>query len=197
MDYQYIVGIIGDYPVPALITFYFLFILLFGETRVKISAFIIFISSALILLTASYDFSVLGYYLDTDEYVAGCKISILWDGVVVLILSKFLLKDSDAWKQWLLLAFATLCHCMITLYLSTESSEVKEYTIFFYTWYDELIIIVGILQMAASYNGMVNGVINLSRKRLRALFWIHGYCSRVIQSFSIYYRKTKKSEKRT
>jgi len=197
MEYQHIIGIIGDYPIPVLLTFYFLFISLFGEARVKKSAFIVFLSSALILCTASYDFSVLGYYLDTDEYIAGCKISILWDGVTVLILSKFLLKDSDAWKQWLLLAFATLCHCMITLYLSTDSSEVKEYTIFFYTWYDELIIIVGILQMAASYNGMVNGVIGLSRKRLRALFWVNSYYSRIFQGFGIYFRNTKKSEKRT
>ena len=66
MSYDFITGIIGDYPLPMILAFYFLFLVLFGDARIKISSFMVFISSILIVITADYDFSVIGNAVSED-----------------------------------------------------------------------------------------------------------------------------------
>lgn len=87
-----------------------------------------------------------------NEYIGKRNFMIKLDGVFALMMSMFLHKDKSAWKHSLLLAFAALCHIMILLNLKTDS-----YT-FFYTWYDELIIIVGLLQMVVSRDGITEAL---------------------------------------
>jgi hypothetical protein len=55
-------------------------------------------------------------------------------------------------KQWSLLSFAVLCHFMILYDLTVSQSLI---TGLFYTFYDELIIIVGLLQVCISSGGIM------------------------------------------
>lgn len=158
MSYGFITGIIGDYPVPTVLTFYFLFLTLFGDIRVKISSFVIFTSSLFIMITASYDFSVIGNLVSEDAFIADVGISILWDGITALILVMFIRYDDYVVRQASLLAFATTCQIMVLLYLTTTDPITKSITVLFYTWYDELIILVGLLQLLVAKNGMVDAI---------------------------------------
>lgn len=130
-----------------LMAVYFLFILIFSESRYKVHAVIIFLSSALNL------YFELPISTNIDEYIHNRNVFILWDSATMLILLLFLAFDSVAWKQALLLTFATMTHIMITYHLTT--TEPSLFSLFFYSYYDELIIMVGLLQMMVSYNGFI------------------------------------------
>ncbi len=84
----------------------------------------------------------------------------------------FLAYDKVAWKQALLLAFAVLCHSMIIYDLTISSSL---FSAFFYDFYDELIIMIGLLQMMVSYDGIVSAFSNLQKLLHRTIFYIHGF----------------------
>jgi len=172
MDYLYFSGLIGDYLSVVLASF-FLFILLFSDKRYKIHSFIIFLSSILAYSALSGDTSQMARAVTLDEYIKDCEISVLWDGVTALILTMFLVFDKNAWKQALLLAFAVLCHSMIIYDLTIASSLMSN---FFYSFYDELIILIGLLQIVASLNGYFNALRNVREFILRSRFYCYCFC---------------------
>lgn len=137
-----------------LIAAYFLFILVFGGSNNRIHAAIIFLASALNVVFE------LPESTDLASYIYNRNVSVLWDGATALILAMFLIFDKTAWKQSLLLAFATLCHIMIIYDLTIASSIIS---LFFYNFYDELIITVGILQMMVSYDGVITALRNIRK----------------------------------
>lgn len=128
---------------------YFLFILAFGGGGNRVHAAIIFLASSLNVIFE------LPLSTNVAEYVHNRNVFVLWDGATALILAMFLAFDKIAWKQALLLAFATLCHIMIIYDLTIASSI---FSLFFYSFYDELIITVGILQMMVSYDGFITAL---------------------------------------
>ncbi len=144
---------------------YFLFIILFGNKGEKPHAVIIFLSCLLNIAIP------LKESIDLSTYISNRSVYILLDGATALALTMFMMFDKTAWKQALLLSFATLCHIMIILSLKNHHAG------FFYTWYDELIIAVGLLQMMVSYDGFINALSNLQVLLLRA----YHYCSRIAQ----------------
>ena len=159
---------------------YFLFILIFGGRANRIHSAIIFLASILNIvfqLPESYDLK---------SYVYNRNVFVLWDGVTAVILTMFLVFDKTAWKQAVLLAFAVLCHSMIIYDLTISSSPL---TNFFYSFYDELIIIVGLLQMMVSYDGIISALYNLQK----LLFRINVYINSISKSFST----SKKRENQT
>lgn len=134
---------------------YFLFIFIFGNKDSKIHSVIIFLSC----------FFVIAYPLDPattqESYISKREVYTLYDGVTALILVMFIKKDKAAWKQALLLSFASLCHIMIIL------SLINQHAGFFYNWYSELIFIIGLLQMMVSYDGLTGALSNLQSLLLR------------------------------
>lgn len=144
-----------------LIAVYFLVILAFGGSKYWIHAVIIFLASALNVIFE------LPISTDLASYIYNRNVSVLWDGATALILSMFMVFDKLAWKQALLLAFATVCHIMIICHLTIASSIIS---LFFYSLYDELIITIGILQMMVSYDGFTAA---LGRMR-KYISWITG-----------------------
>ena len=80
---------------------------------------------------------------------------ILIDSAFALSCAMILRLSPSAWKHSLLLCFATFCHCMLLLSLKYD------YVSIFYLWYDELIIMVGLLQMVISYNGFTKAFRNI------------------------------------
>ena len=140
------------------IAVYFLFILVFSEPRYRVH-------SAIILLFTSLNiYFELPVSNSIEGYIANRSINISWDGVTAVALTMCFAFDKLAVKQALLLAFAITCHTVIIYDLTIASSVFSN---FFYTWYDELIIVVGLLQMGVSYNGFTTALSNLRELLLR------------------------------
>ena len=99
------------------------------------------------------------------------------DGLNAVILTAFYLKDKLALKMSFLLAFSVLCHTMINLHLIAESSFVSTA---FYAWYDELIITIGILQMAISRDGITSALRNIRE----FILWVSFYTWCFSKSFA-------------
>ncbi len=159
------------------ITAWFLFILIFSDSRYRVHAFIIGLASIININTNDL--------VEHFTYVQDVSLSILFDGATALILTMFLLFDKLAVKQSLLLAFAVLCHTMIIYDLTIASSIFSN---FFYTWYDELIIVVGLLQMGVSYNGFTTALSNFQKLLPRIVFYSHGI------NKSLYTRKERETK---
>tara|TARA_R110000782_G_scaffold65561_1_gene133447 strand:- start:602 stop:1150 length:549 start_codon:yes stop_codon:yes gene_type:complete len=94
------------------------------------------------------------------EFIRCVNSSALIDGLTALSLSMILFLDKVAFKQVLLLSFATLIHIMVIYDTTIESSY---FSLFFYNYYDELIITIGLLQMAVSHNGLRGAIVNILR----------------------------------
>lgn len=146
---------------------YFLFILLFSGKENKIHAAIIFLSCIVPV------FYPLDAATDVDSYLQKRNLYVLYDGGTALILTMFLRYDPTAWKQALLLCFATLCHIMIILNLKAHHAG------FFYNWYDELILSVLLLQMGVSYNGMVDAIRRIQKYYCRDSDNTYSYNNRI------------------
>jgi len=105
------------------------------------------------------------------DFVERKEFMMYLEGAFGLMLTMFLRHDKTAWKQALLLCFATLCHIMIILNIKAHHAG------FFYNWYDELIIAVGLLQMMVSHDGLIGAFSNLQELLLRT----HHYFNRAYQ----------------
>ena len=182
--YDYVLGITCDY-LNFPIAIYFLLITILGDSRYKVHAFIICMFSMLAFFTAPDIGNEIVRASTKDEYIKDVGISVLWDGATALILTMFMVFDRVAWKQALLLAFAVLCHSMIIYDLTIASSIFSNV---FYTWYDELIIAVGLLQMGVSYNGFTTALSNL--QTLIPRFFLYSISS----SKSLFTRKERETK---
>lgn len=114
---------------------------------------------------------------DSIEYYDTVQLIILIDSVTAFILLTNQFISGYSAKLSLTLFFAVLCHSMILLYEITTLSEVRALTIGFYTYYDELIATVGILQLLVSYDdGITSGVTGFTRPlRLLQVHILRGY----------------------
>jgi hypothetical protein len=110
--------------------------------------------------------------VDSLSYLESKAVLIKYDGAFAVCMTMFLVKDRLACKHSILLAFAVLCHTMILWDLQITSSFVS---LFFYSWYDELIILVGILQMAISRNGLNSALRGIRQHILRISFSVWCY----------------------
>lgn len=128
---------------------FFFIILLFGGRKYRVHSFIIALSSSLNVLFQ------LPLADSVESYVYNRNVGILWDGATAFILTMFLVFDKVAWKQASLLAFACFCHVMIVYDMTVSSTW---FSLFFFNYYNELIVGVGVAQMAASYDGIITAL---------------------------------------
>jgi len=98
--------------------------------------------------------------VDSLSYVESKRLLMWYDILISMLMIVLLRLDKQAWKHSLILAFAALCHFMIIYDLTIHSSFASN---LFYTWYDELIIMVGILQMVISHDGLFNALGRMRR----------------------------------
>ena len=152
------------------------------------------VSSVLILVWISITvlwMSKIPFDISTKEYLNAYiqkrEFLVQFDAVFSLIISMFLRHDKNAWKQALLLSFATFCHIMIIYDLSIYSSS---FSSLFYLYYDELIIAIGLLQMMVAYAALVNGITNSRRALSTMLCRSNAYCHGIIKNISTQ-KKTK------
>ena len=132
---------------------WFLFVIIFGDFKYLPHAAILFIMATVNILFVD----VFGM-TNPLNYIEEKYLFMWYDLSIALFMLTILLIDKQAWKHALILAFAATCHFMIIYDLTIHSSIVSD---LFYAWYDELIIMVGILQMAISYNGLSNALRNM------------------------------------
>ena len=150
----------------------FLFIAIFAK-EFRWCAFIIFIMSIL-----NHEFS---YLLNPLSYIQAHDIVLLWDSITIFLLCFFVKPSKFVLYQASLLAFAVLTHIML-LYQLTKGSNSLIY--FVAVHYDELIILIGILQIMAAYNGFIAA---LSRSR-EYLLWTSFYLHCYSQSLFVYFK---------
>jgi len=67
-------------------------------------------------------YCLVGIYMPESNFIKETSTAILIDGVTAFTLTMFLFLDRLAWKQALLLAFATVCHIMIIYDLTIAST---------------------------------------------------------------------------
>lgn len=143
---------------------WFAFILFFGSKSIRFSS---------LILTVYWLLYVILYQLklfDPLPYLDITRILNRIDGSIGLMLTMFLWVDKNASKHALLLAFAVLCHTMLLYDLTKDSNW---FSLFFYNWYDELIILVCLLQITVSYNGFNRARIDAPRKLQGSIFGVY------------------------
>lgn len=182
--------LVVKYLVYILAVWFFISVLAKG-IRGNLSSVIIFLFMIVQLIMYKENNQLYGSVEYFNEYKDELWVWIRLSGLTALALTMIFWRDDAAWKQALILAFATFVHNMVLLDLTITSNW---FSLFFYNYYDELIIIVGLLQLWVSKNGMVNGINNLFRKASRGYLWLHIRWDGGIQSLNIYFRQ-KKSEK--
>lgn len=130
--------------------------------------------SIVILLASISNILIVDVFGITEQltYVAEQGFLIKLDGLAAIVLTSLYTKDRAAFKMSLLLAFSVMCHTMLIYDLTIQSSFVSN---LFYTWYDELIIIVGLLQMVITSDGITSALRNIWEHILRSGFYSWGY----------------------
>jgi len=123
---------------------YFLVIAIFGSGQSKRHSAIIF-ASAFVLIFCSYPATS-----DINQYIINRNLDLIYEVLTCVALMMILAFDRDAWKHLLLLTFAVLCHIMIIYRLTIEYTMLSHW---FYSYYDELLILIGLSQMVVSRDG--------------------------------------------
>lgn len=128
-----------------IIALLFVFIAGFASSKYRHGAIVVFIFSSInIMLTP---------LMQSLEYVAALEILIKIDAITVLFLCLSCKSNKFSIQQAILLTFATVCHAMLLYELTISSNYISD---LFYNYYDELIILVGILQIMAARNGIIS-----------------------------------------
>lgn len=172
---------------------WFLFISLYGSKKY---------TKTCVLLTAAWGFYCCCFAFDlfahlSFEDVIGIVILLDAATAFILLTNQFISRFSI--KIAATLAFAVLCHSMILLYKITTLSEVKTLTMGFYTYYDELIATVGILQLLVSYDGIaggINGFVRSLKPPTVLLLRGYGFCIHCIKNYILHFKRKKSIEER-
>ena len=131
---------------------YFSVIAIFGNGQSKRHSVIIFLCA----------FSLLFLFPETSttlkEYVYNRNVALIYEILTCVALMMILTFDRDAWKHLALLLFAVLCHVMIIYRLTIEYTLISHW---FYLYYDELLILIGISQMVVSRDGFRTALSNV------------------------------------
>lgn len=143
------------------------FLLLSFSDKNKLCALVIL--SACILNISFVD--LLGM-ADSTTYTDDLGFLIALDGCTALALTTIFNKSKLAIPMSILLIFAIATHTMILYDLTISSSPTS---IFFYNYYDELIISIGISQMVISYNELNSALRNIREHIQRCMFYCHCY----------------------
>ena len=164
-----------------LLSVWFFILMITGNSKDKLSAFILFLFTLVNLYIFKENQHVYGSTDYFDAYVYELELAISLNGLVALSLTMVMNLDRTAWKQALLLAFATFVHTMVLCDLTIASSWFSE---FFFDHYDGFIILVGLLQIWVSYDGMVKGFNNAFRRIQSVLFRFIFHYYRIRKSLS-------------
>ena len=174
-------------PIVYIIAVVFLLVAIFGDYKYRWCSVIIFIASFINILSLGTVTSDITSEIYMLEYIDEIERSIRIDAATALALTFAFSKP--AFKQALLIAFATLCHTMLLYDLTVTSMQIS---LFFYNWYEELIILTGLLQMAAAHDGITSALYGIREHLYRVRVGYNSFSKALSRS-----SKTKKTKART
>lgn len=184
---------------PHLIPLYLSFLLFLWFLFISISANSRYRKQSVVMAVAwcFYCCCFIFKLFDPLTYIEMLKSLILIDVVTGLILVTNHFISRYSCKLALTLAFAVACHSMILLYISTDSLEVKVYAFGFYKYYDELLAMVGILQLLVSYDGgFLSGIRGITRSfRSLSVRYRRAYVRGIHYIKILFTRKKRESQK--
>jgi len=161
MSYLIFIDLVAR-AIAIVLAIYFVFILLSGDSKYKKHAFVLVAYSAIYYFMPALDQSSLTY---KQSYMQDVNVSMMIEGATGFAMLLCLpLGDKLAKFQALILAFAVMCHVMVYCNLKGDPEWIQAIAYGFYAFYDELIILVGLMQMAVSYNGFITAYNNSLRK---------------------------------
>lgn len=160
MSYLIFIDLVAR-TVSIVLAVYFIFILLSGDSKYKRHSFVLVVYSAIYFFMPELDQTSLTY---RESYTQDVNVSMLIEVAAGLAMVCLLPFDRLAKFHSLILAFAVICHCMVYCNLKVDPEWIQTIASGFYTFYDELIILVGLMQMAVSYNGIITVYNNGVRK---------------------------------
>jgi len=131
---------------------YFFVIVFFGNGQPVRHSVIIFLSCIVNIYFCSEG------DLNQAEYIIDRNKALIIEILTCFALLSIMIFDRDAWKQAALLAFAVLCHTMIIYRYTIEYTWLSQ---LFLLNYDELLILIGIVQMVVSRDGFRTAFSNL------------------------------------
>jgi len=172
MDYSIFIDLVAR-TVAIALAIYFIFILLAGDSKYKRHSLVLVVYSVVYFFMPSLDQDSLTYKAD---YLQAVDISMMIEGAAGLAMAYFLSKDSLAKYHAGILVFAIVCHFMVYYKIKGDPEWIQAIAYGFHAFYDELIIIVGLLQMAVSKNGITTAYNNAPGKLQNLVFWA-GVCS--------------------
>ena len=128
-----------------IIALMFVFTATFGNSEYRHGAIVVFIFSLVNIMLAPF--------MRGLDYVQALEVLIKIDAITVLFLCLSYKFNKFSMQQAVLVAFATICHAMLLYELTISSNYISD---LFYSYYDELIILVGVLQIMAARNGIIS-----------------------------------------
>ncbi len=136
------------------------FVLALVSKEERIYSTILFLFAVFnIMVFDLFDFTSSFNHVDKKEFL------IKLDGALGLIMTFIMYKEDKALAQAKILIFMVLCHTMVVLHLTNEESYILWFiSAPFYSLYDKLIVILALLQMWVTRDGMANGLVNVFRK---------------------------------
>lgn len=142
--------IAGNFSI--LLAIFFCFIFIFGKSEHKILSSILLLSSlfASLLEPIPPELYTTNPSLYLDRYLDNMGSLITIDGGAGLVLTMFLANSKVIVKQSFLLLFLIIVHFMVIYALTIERNI---FAVFCYSWYAEITILIGVLQMVVSRDG--------------------------------------------
>ena len=168
---------------------YFIAIWLFAGSRYRIHSFVLVVYSAIYYFMPSLDQTSLTY---TNSYMQDVGVSMMIEGAAGFAMVACLFFDRLTGKHAIILAFAVLVHSMVYCHLQGSPTWITPVASGFYYLYDELIILVGLMQMVTSYNGIITTYHNSLRNLQRFILRLGFYSDNLHKSLSA--RKTRENK---
>jgi len=167
MNYLIFIDLVAR-AVSIVLAIYFIFILLAGDSKYRWHSSVLVVYSFIYFLMPELDTSSPTYKAD---YLQAVDVSMLIEISAALAMVCFLSKDRLAKFHAMILVFAIVCHVVVYCNIKEDPEWIQAIAYGFYAIYDELIILVGLMQMAVSYNGFITAYNNRSWKLQSFMHW--------------------------
>jgi len=146
----------------------FLFICSFGDRKYKVHSFILFLYFLSGIVFPELDINSNNY---KQDWVNQCYIILQITGVfslLILLSSPF---DKLNKYHFFILIFTVITHGMMVTQLEKTPLFLSTYTMFFYSYYHEIILIMYLLTLGVSYNGF-NTAYNNAPGRIQRFIYV-------------------------
>jgi len=176
MDYNIFIDLVAR-AISIVLAIYFIFVLILGDSRYKRHSLVLVLYSIVYYFMPELDQTSLTY---KASYMQDVSVSMMIEGAAGFAMVLSMPFDRLAKHQAVILVFAVTCHAMVYCHYQEDPQWILPIAYGFQAFYDELIILVGLMQMAVSYNGLITAYSNALRK-LQGFVFLAGVCSNYLR----------------